>query len=262
MSYKFDHAWERERERLGKIEEALDPWTVRAIEATNPAPGWRCLEVGGGGGSIAEWLCERVGPTGRVVATDLEIRFLEVIEAPNLEVRRHDVISDPLEEDCYDLIHTRAVLDHLPERDEVIPGLVAALRPGGWLVLEGGDFSSVRGVAGPEADEEFFRSAFFSILEVSRSFGMDPVYGRRIGTVLRNAGLERVHVEGLVLEWGADHPLAALFDLTFQRLRDAALEKGVLTSGDYDRLLGLMRSPGFRALSHTVYAARGRRSAR
>ena len=40
-----------------------------------------CLEVGAGGGSIAHWLCQAVGPTGRVLATDID-PGLVAIDAP------------------------------------------------------------------------------------------------------------------------------------------------------------------------------------
>ena len=98
---------------------------------------------------MAEWLCSVVGPKGTVVATDLETRFVSAIDAPNLEVREHNIVSDPLEVESFDLIHTRAVLDHLPERDSILLRLVEALRPGGWLVVLGGDFSTVRAVGLP-----------------------------------------------------------------------------------------------------------------
>jgi hypothetical protein len=42
------------------------------FESFGVGAGWRCLEVGASGGSIAEWLCGKVGPHGRVVATDLQ----------------------------------------------------------------------------------------------------------------------------------------------------------------------------------------------
>jgi pimeloyl-ACP methyl ester carboxylesterase len=57
--------------------------------------GPHALEVGAGGGSIAEWLCSVVGPDGPVIATDLETKFLSAIESPNLEVREHNVVTDP-----------------------------------------------------------------------------------------------------------------------------------------------------------------------
>jgi hypothetical protein len=60
-----------ERARLRNLEAWLDPITVEHLEATGIAAGWRCLEVGAGGGSIARWLSERVAPSGSLVATDI-----------------------------------------------------------------------------------------------------------------------------------------------------------------------------------------------
>lgn len=260
MAYAFDHGWEQERQRLAALEAACDPWTIHNLEALGVETGWRCLEVGGGGGSIAAWLCRRVGPSGRVVATDVETRFLEAVETDNLEVRRHDVTADALEEDAYDLVHARAVLDHIPERDAVVPRLVAALRPGGWLTLEGGDFTTVRALTGPEDDALFFDSAFATVVEASRvAQGFDPVYGRRLGVVMRAAGLVDVTLQGVCSEWDAEHPLGELYRLTFARLREPVVEAGVLTAGQFDRLLALMRSPELRALGNTVFFASGRR---
>jgi ubiquinone/menaquinone biosynthesis C-methylase UbiE len=36
-------------------------------------PGWRCLELGCGNGSIAQALAERVAPAGHVVASDIDL---------------------------------------------------------------------------------------------------------------------------------------------------------------------------------------------
>jgi trans-aconitate methyltransferase len=260
LAYRFDHAWKEERARLARIEETFDPWTLRAIEATRPQHGWCCLEIGGGGGSVAEWLCNRVGAKGRVVATDLETKFLEAIDAPNLEVRKHDIVSEALEQDYYDLVHARAVLDHLPQRDEIVPRLVDALKPHGWLVIESGDFSTVQMVEGSSAHAAFFRETFAKAVEVSRSFGAEMNYGRRLGEVFRDSGLESVAVEGYIIEWGAGHPLASLYDLTFQRLQVPILQSGALDAGDYNRLMELIRSPHLHAISHVVYSARGRRA--
>ena len=69
-SYAFPHTGTDERRRLELLEERLDPITVRRIERPQLAPGARCLEVGGGRGSVARWLCRHVA--GRVTATDLD----------------------------------------------------------------------------------------------------------------------------------------------------------------------------------------------
>src|SRR5262245_24735854 len=55
-------------------------------------PGWRCLEVGAGGGSIAAWLADCVGSEGAVVATDLDTTHLRGLSLPNLEIRVHELV--------------------------------------------------------------------------------------------------------------------------------------------------------------------------
>ena len=50
------------------------------------------------------------GNYGRVVATDLDIEELQGLDEPNLEVHKHDVVSDPLPERVFHLVHARLVL--------------------------------------------------------------------------------------------------------------------------------------------------------
>ncbi|MGE5286554.1 MAG: hypothetical protein ACM3ML_04990 [Micromonosporaceae bacterium] len=69
--YAFPHTGADERRRLDLFAEHLDPITKRRIGRLSRAPGTRCLEIGGGRGSVARWLCECTGPAGRVTATDL-----------------------------------------------------------------------------------------------------------------------------------------------------------------------------------------------
>ena len=75
-AYVLDNADEQTSARFAALPRLYDPGTIRHLEQLGVGPGWRCLEVGGGGGSIAAWLSDRVGPTGHVLATDLDPRFL------------------------------------------------------------------------------------------------------------------------------------------------------------------------------------------
>ena len=113
-----------------------DSRSQRQLAALGIQPGWRCLEVGAGHGSIVRWLAEQVGPQGRVVATDINPRFLTAMQLPNVEVRQHDIRTDPLEPSLYDLAHCRAVLIHMPDPQLGSGGMVEALRIGGWLLIE------------------------------------------------------------------------------------------------------------------------------
>jgi SAM-dependent methyltransferase len=178
--YVFDNAAEREaRERFAALPRLYDPGTVRYLEALGVAAGWRCLEAGAGGGSVARWLAERVGPTGHVLATDVDTRFLGALAGPNLEVRRHDVTADPLPEAAFDLAHARLVLVHLPEREAVLARLVAALKPGGWLLVEEFDPLSMPPDPALNPTERRLR-AWEAMYRLMANRGVDVRFGRRL----------------------------------------------------------------------------------
>jgi tRNA A58 N-methylase Trm61 len=81
--------------------------TMRRIQHLGLEPGARCLEVGGGRGSIAAWLCRTVGPAGQVTATDLQTTLLSRLDLPNLTVLRHDIRTDDFPAAAFDLVHGR-----------------------------------------------------------------------------------------------------------------------------------------------------------
>jgi SAM-dependent methyltransferase len=66
---------------------------------------------------------------GEVLATDISTLHLDDLDAPNLKVREHDILSDPLPEDAFDLVHARLVVEHLGRRS--LQRAVSAVRPGG-----------------------------------------------------------------------------------------------------------------------------------
>jgi ubiquinone/menaquinone biosynthesis C-methylase UbiE len=143
-NYIFDNAAPQAGQRFNSLEALYDPWTIHHLEATGIGPGWQCWEVGGGGGSIAAWFAERCGKSGHVLVTDLDPRFLLVsalLDQPAIEIRRHDIGSDPLPEQSFDLIHARLVLIHVPAREQALQRMVTALKPGGWLVIEDFDLT-------------------------------------------------------------------------------------------------------------------------
>ena len=81
-TYTLDNSWEHAKRRLARLEQYLDPITRRRVSMLGIQQGWRCLEVGGGGGSVAAWLCEQVGPNGGVIATDIKFNFLSKSNMP------------------------------------------------------------------------------------------------------------------------------------------------------------------------------------
>jgi SAM-dependent methyltransferase len=147
--YAFPHSGVDESRRLELFEKRLDPLTKRRIERLGLSQGARCLEIGGGRGSITRWLSGVVGPAGRVVATDLQLGFLTEIDASNVEILRHDIRTDSFPPGSFDLVHTRAVLMHISPSASLLQRLVTWLAPGGWLLLEEPDFGMWIGDADP-----------------------------------------------------------------------------------------------------------------
>jgi SAM-dependent methyltransferase len=254
--YAIDQAWHRERERLASIEAALDPWEIPQIEAVGIKEGWNCLEIGAGGGSMTEWFCKRVGPTGKVVATDLDTRFVEAIEEPNLEVRKHDIAVDKLEENYFDIIHARAVMEHVTDRQSAIRNMVGALKPGGYLIITSGDYSSFI----PTVDEDLFLRVSSKFLELLSLSGFDPNYGRRVRRLLDEANLVDVRLEGYVIEWGGDLPGTGVWRLLFEQLSGQVVERKMGQEEEITQFLSMIREPNFRAMGPVVVTGRGRKT--
>jgi 2-polyprenyl-3-methyl-5-hydroxy-6-metoxy-1,4-benzoquinol methylase len=255
VSYSFASD---ERARLEAVEDLLDDGTERVLERLGIAAGWHCLEVGAGGGSIARWLADRVGPGGKVVATDLNIGNLGAEPGSVVEVRQHDVVRDALDEGAFDLVHTRLVLEHLPSREEVLRKLVRALKPGGWLVVEDVDY-----VSGVPISEHGAREHSHSQevrLRLFSELGADPLWGRWLPARLREASLSNVGNEGRVWVMEGGSPGARWFKLSLAHLRPRLVGPGKLTEEEVTRMLELFDDPSWSAFSPIIVAAWGQRA--
>jgi SAM-dependent methyltransferase len=243
--YAFPNAAPSQRERLEALQAVLDPATVQQLSERGVRPGWACLEVGAGGGSIARWLAERVGPQGRVLATDLNpAAFGEIDDRCHwLTVRQHDLTSDPLPAASFDLVHARLVLSWLPEPVDALARLVPALAPGGWLVLEELDFVSA--VPDPAMQDDaaavFARVLHAHTVVLSENHGYDPTFGRRLHGLLTSAGLANVNAVGRVSMWRGGEPGGELWRLTFQQIRQPMLDTGLVDDTDIDMAMALCR---------------------
>lgn len=244
--YLIDRELDVARQRLDLLEALDDPGTFRHLEAIGVAEGWRCLEVGAGGGSVAAWLAERVGPTGRVVATDLDPRFLARLECENLEVRRHDVATDPLEVAAFDLVHARSVLMHVPQRDAALAKLARAVKPGGWILLEEPDATyDAPDLAAPEASGALYRRVTAAIYDFVCERKVDPYFGRELYGRVKELGFEAVRGEGrLHLFRGGGEPSSPHMP-AFAELEDQVVAEGRVSGEEYNAFLALADDPEF-----------------
>ena len=244
---------------LDDLAATLDSFTQRRLVEAGVGPGARCLEVGAGAGTVARWLAARVGPDGRVVATDVDPQPLP--PHPSLTVVRHDIVTDPLEEGAYDVVHARLVLAHLPQRERVLERLVGALAPGGVLVLEEFDPSWDRCVLwAPDVDaHRLFAEYHRALMAALRAAGTDPGWGRRLPHTLAEAGLTAVSAEFWARAWRGGEPGCRLAYVAAGHLRARLVDNGMSPS-DIDRLRELLLDPRLLIHGNLAVSAMGRRS--
>jgi SAM-dependent methyltransferase len=260
-TYAFGNARAVQRERLRTLESLLDEGTIKHLQARGVDDGWRCLEAGAGGGSIAAWLCRQVAPRGSVLATDLDTTVLSELSYPNLEIQVHDVLADDLPDGAFDLVHLRLLLAWLPDPQGALRRLIAALRPGGLLVAEEMDFVSA--VPDPRLSVEsrvlIARAVQAHNAVLAQQHGFDPFYGRRLVGDLEDAGLTDIGGEGRAAVWRGGGPGGTIWRLTLAQLREPIIAAGIMTSADLDAIFALCDDPRLRVLSQITMAGWGRR---
>jgi ubiquinone/menaquinone biosynthesis C-methylase UbiE len=263
-NYIFDNAAPQAGQRFSSLETLYDPWTIRHLEATGIGPGWQCWEVGAGGGSIAKWLGQHSGPAGHVLVTDIDPRFLvesASLDHAHIEIQRHDIGTDPLPTQTFDLIHARLVLIHVPAREQALQRMVTALKPGGWLVLDDFDLTLLdRSYPTTNADAatlfQKMQAAQDRLMEIR---GVDLRWGRSLYRRLQAHGLANVDMEGYVAIREGRSPSTRLMRANFEQIRQEAVNAGFITNKEVDQVLTLLDDPDFAVSSYIMFTAWGRR---
>ena len=255
--YALDNSWDKAKRRLALLEHFLDPKTKRRMQALGVSQGWNCLEIAAGGGSIARWLSEVVGDSGKVMATDINPALLKNLTAPNLETREHDILNEDLPEAAFDIVHCRWLLHHLPTPEVAVERMIKAVRPGGWLLLEEVDFFPVHASSNP--DYSTFMSALANTV-VSAS-GRDCFWARALPAMVAERGLADMTGEGSfsLLQGGGE--VAEFFALTAEQIRDRLLESQAIDEAKLGRALALLADPAFWAFGGGEVAVWGRKAA-
>ncbi len=251
-----DDEVELERVRLAMLAECRDPDTFTALTAAGVTTGARVLEAGAGAGTVTAWLAERVGPTGHVLSTDIDLRFHLDMPA-HVEMRQHDVEREPLPVDAFDVVHARALLQHLPGRETVLEKLVRALRPGGRLVIEDAVFA---GFADQDLDEPY-RTVHRLIAGAVGNEWHDPDFGLQLVDRFRRLGLTDITVDGGMWAMRPGEPAGEWWFLALERAIPRLVGAGLITNDDGATALAQVRAPGFVMLSPGHVAVTGTRPA-
>jgi SAM-dependent methyltransferase len=252
-----------EEERLSLLERIFDPGSRRRRDLVQP--GWRCLEVGAGRGSMAVWLAERVGETGQVVATDIDDTYLQRLNVANLEVREHNILEDPLDAlgaGSFDLVCSRLMLFWLAGKQKAaIRRMVECLRPGGWLVDEDGDWGMVAPVDHSHPLYAGYHRAWRGG-EWWASRGYDPAFGRKLPALFERCGLQNIRHEASSEVVRGGSPWARWWQQSLEGIRGSERTAGSLTEAreeEYEMLISPLTDPSLWILNVLLHGCWGQR---
>jgi len=248
----------REWVRLQAIEREFDPASCRRLCAAGLAAGWRCLEVGPGAGSLMQWMGEQVGSTGHVVALDLSTKFLPGPYPAQIEIRQDDIRTASLPERSFDLVHARYVLIHVPDYEVALSRMLAALKPGGWIVLEEPDFSASRGIVGMAAQLAAMQRINQAVHRMYESRGMDRALGLALLPLLQARGLCDVSMEYDAPVSAGGSGMATMMAMSAEQLREKYLATGVVSEEDVQGYCHMAEDSKSRAVYYATVAVSGR----
>jgi SAM-dependent methyltransferase len=252
--YVLTQDWSGEQERLHLIEMLADGVSIAAIRAAGFRPGWRCLDVGAGAGSVARWLAAATGDPARVVATDLDTRLLVPLGREGLRVQVHDVVVDDFPSSSFDLIHARFVLEHLVAREEVIERIAEWLAPDGALVLV--DCASFPVLDSPNRS---YRAVMRAWVDVLATTGTDYEWPRTFPQPLQRHRYRDIGAVADVQVLQGGSSVARVMSLSLESLRNRIIDAGMLSSSAIDDAQCLLADPEFWDLGPGWMAAWGRR---
>jgi 2-polyprenyl-3-methyl-5-hydroxy-6-metoxy-1,4-benzoquinol methylase len=234
--YVWQHDLKGERDRLRLMSNLLDPSSEFHLLRLGITPGWHCLEIGAGNGSLSQWLAQRVGPDGHVIASDIRPDLMQGIAGGNLEVCKFDVVHDEPPDSPYDLIAVRALLHHLPERRAVVSKVARWLKPGGRLFIQEPDFYPTRTVEPPSQ-----RNFWEQFIKWAASHQIDYYVGRKIPAWLQAEALLDINSEGHAIVYNGGSGFAEWWDYGIREIADKLQIEGGVSQATLDEFFTLYR---------------------
>jgi ubiquinone/menaquinone biosynthesis C-methylase UbiE len=255
-----------ESERLKRQADELAFESESLLDRVQLRPGDSAIDLGCGPRGIIEMLHARVSPGGRVVGLDSEPAHVamasELVASASLddvEIVEADARSTGLPAGSFDLVHARTLLVTVPEPAEVLVEMVRLARPGGWVAsLE------------PDAEHSIYyprhnvldRLRELFVVAFTRN-GADPLIGRRLGQLYRQAGLEHVGLEARAGLYPPGHSRRTIAADLLRAIRPQILALGAADEAELDSLDTTIReyldNPDVVAIPNLTFLAWGRK---
>jgi SAM-dependent methyltransferase len=250
-----DHAAQQRR----VLAEILDADSISVLSQLDIPPGARCLDVGAGAGTITAWLAEKATPAGHVTALDLNTS--QIPARTNVTALTGDVRTTDLPEASFDLVHARAVLVFLPDREQVLRRLATALRPGGVIVISDWTDPTTRTLlhAPSPAAAQAYETYQTLVPAIMLANGADTSWGPRVPIAMRDCDLTDVNTVVHNRLWYGGQAGHLLHLHNSYLLQDALLARG-MTTDQLDLLRAAVTDSQTMAYLFPMHTTTGRRA--
>ena len=177
MSSPYLHGTDpEEQRRLSRLNDLLNQESLRMLDLRGDE---RILDVGSGLGQLSRAMARAAGPGAVVVGVERSLDQLreavrqahEDGEDALVEFRNGDATALPLTVDewgTFDVVHTRFVLEHVPDPAAVVRAMVRAALPGGRIILEDDDHAVLRLWPEPEGFQRLWQAYIEAFAKLSR----------------------------------------------------------------------------------------------
>ena len=255
-----------ESQRLKRQADELASESEALLDRVQLRPGDSAIDLGCGPRGIIELLHDRVSPGGRVVGLDsdpLHVAMASELVASggldDVEIVQADARRTGLPAGSFQLVHARTLLATVPEPAQVLTEMVRLARPGAWVAsLE------------PDAEHSIYyphhkvldRLRELFVVAFTRN-GADPLIGRRLGQLYRQAGLEDVGLEARAGLYPPAHSRRTVVADLLRALRPQLLALGAADEAELDSLDATIREylddPDVVAMPNLTFLAWGRK---
>ncbi|OSC42489.1 class I SAM-dependent methyltransferase [Mycobacterium decipiens] len=252
--YVLTKDWSGEHERLNLLAATVDALSIDAIRTAGFGRGCRGLDIGAGTGSVASWLAREAGDPSLVTATDVDTRLLQPLADAGIRVLKHDVVTGEFPPGSFDAIHTRSVLEHIEQREEILGRIIPWLAPEGVLVVVDCASFSVLSSRNP-----IYRKVMQAWVDVLALTGTDYEWARSFPEPLQRHGYRDVGVSAILPAIQGGTPMARFWSLTLEAVRPRILDAQLSCDEEINQAQRLLADPQFWDLGPGFLAAWGRR---
>ncbi len=257
-----------ERDRLRRQSEDLRAHSAALLDRAGLEEGWSVIDLGCGPSGIIELLSSRVGPMGHVVGLDFDPANVTAARElarerglVNVELIEGDARHTGLAASSFDLVHARTLLINVPKPDGIVAEMMRLVKPGGSVAVLEPDVG-ISLCYPPLAAWDRMSEIFCSTYAID---GADPLIGRRVAELFREAGLVEVGVEARADLYARDNSRRTSRPDLVRSMRPKIVQRGLVTEQVLDELDHAVRQhlgdPNTLVMPSLLFLAWGRKPA-